>query len=169
MQTIKPTEIEMMIYLVRGHKVMIDSDLAALYEVETKSSGNRSVRRHLDRFPEDFMFELTAEEYEALRCQFGTLKTGRGHHRKYQPLAFTEHGIAMLSGVLNSSKAVRVNISIIRAFVQMRRILIQECLFDRVEKLEKGSDHLFKIIFERLDTLESETPILRPKRRKIGI
>ena len=103
------------IYFIRGYRVMIDSDLAALYQVETKVL-NRAVRRNWDRFPEDFMFQLTPEEYESLRCQFGTLNIGRGIHRKYQPLVFTEQGVAMLSGILRSKCAVEVNIAIMRTF-----------------------------------------------------
>jgi hypothetical protein len=168
MHPIDLKEIEGMIFVVRGQKVMLDSDLAALYEVETKSL-NRAVRRNIDRFPEDFMFQLTDTEHEFLRYQSGTLKTGRGVHRKYLPFVFTEQGVAMLSGVLNSERAVRVNISIMRTFVKVRQILLQECLFDRVANLEKGSDQLFKIVFQRLDTLEAETPILPPNRRKVEL
>src|SRR5258708_16750220 len=95
------------IYYVRGHKAMLDTDLAALYEVETKQL-KRQVRRNAERFPEDFMFELTLKEYQSLRSQFGTLK--RGEHAKYIPMAFTEQGVAMLSSVLNSKRAIKVNI-----------------------------------------------------------
>ncbi len=168
MQTVKYSDIEKMIYIVRGHKVMLDSDLAALYEVETKSV-NRAVRRNLDRFPEDFMFQLTAEEYEILRCQIGTLRLEHGQHRKYLPLVFTEQGVAMLSGVLNSPKAVQVNISIVRTFVKLRQLLLQEDLSDRMKKLEIGTDKLFRVVFQRLDDLEVNTPTLPSKRRKIGI
>ena len=113
MPPIDTLQIEGMIYLVRGQKVLLDSDLASLYEVETKTF-NRAVRRHAERFPSDFMFELTPEEYDSLRYQIGTLKNeGRGQHRKYLPLVFTEQGVAMLSGVLNSERAVNVNIAVI--------------------------------------------------------
>ena len=107
------------IYYVRNQKVMLDEDLAELYEVETKQL-KRQVRRNSDRFPEDFMFELTFKEYEGLRSQFGTLK-GKGEHSKYVPMAFTEQGVAMLSSVLNSPRAIKVNIQIIRIFTRMRR------------------------------------------------
>ena len=157
-----------MIFIVRDQKVMLDSDLAALYEVETKVL-NRAVRRHIDRFPDDFMFELTANEHESLRCQFGTLEIGKGKHRKYLPLVFTEQGVAMLSGVLNSDRAVRVNISVMRTFVKLRQILLEESLSHRVTNIEKGSDKLFKVIFQRLDTLERNIPILPQKRKRIGI
>src|SRR5258708_6585422 len=115
-------EIGQRIYFIRGHCVMLDSDLAELYEVETKAL-NRAVRRNASRFPDDFMFLLTGDEYEVLRCQIGTLKTGRGVHRKYIPLVFTEQGVAMLSSVLNSERAVQVNIAIIRTFVKLRELL----------------------------------------------
>ena len=103
---------------------MIDSDLAELYDVETKNL-KRAVRSNIERFPDDFMFELTKEEYESLRRNFFTLKkTGRGQHSKYLPYAFTQEGIAMLSGLLRSSVAIQVNINIMRAFVQMRHALL---------------------------------------------
>jgi hypothetical protein len=105
--------IERSILLIRGHKVMLDRDLAALYGVATKRL-NEQVRRNLARFPDDFMFQLDAEEAEILRSQIATLKLGRGRHRKYRPYAFTEHGVAMLSSVLNSDRAIEVNIAIMR-------------------------------------------------------
>src|ERR1700692_1441485 len=107
------------ILVIRGHRVLLDSDLAALYQVETKAL-TRSVRRNAGRFPGDFMFQLAAEESGSLRSQFGALKTGRGKHRKYAPYVFTEQGVAMLSSVLNSECAVQVNIEIMRAFVRLR-------------------------------------------------
>ena len=113
--------IERRIYFIRGQKVMLDSDLADLYQVLTKNL-NLAVRRNIGRFPEDFMFQLTPEEYENLRLQFATSNVGRGG-RRYLPYAFTEHGVAMLSSVLNSERAVQMNILIIRAFVKMREIL----------------------------------------------
>lgn len=118
---IVPVErIENKILLVRGQKVLLDSHLAELYGVET-SQLKRQVRRNIERFPNDFMFELTLNEYNSLRCQIGALK--KGEHSKYLPFVFTEQGVAMLSGVLNSRRAVLVNIAIMRAFVQMRTIL----------------------------------------------
>src|ERR1700719_1764545 len=111
--------IERRICLIRGEKVLLDADLAILYEVETKTL-NRAVHRNLDRFPDDFMFRLTKEELENLRCQFGTSRWGG---RRYQPYAFTEHGVAMLSSVLNSKRAVQVNLRIIRAFIALRETL----------------------------------------------
>lgn len=109
--------IERKIYIFRGQKVMLDSDLAELYGIEVKQL-KRQVRRNIDRFPGDFMFQLTGTEYDSLRCQIGTLK--RGEHSKYLSYVFTEQGVAMLSRVLNSKKAVQVNIAIMRVFVQLR-------------------------------------------------
>ena len=114
--------IERAILLLRGHKVMFDSDLASLYGVETKVL-NQAVSRNIERFPADFMFQLTEAEATRLRSQTVTLKTGRGHHRKYLPYAFTEQGVAMLSSVLRSPRAVRVNIEIMRACVRLRQML----------------------------------------------
>src|SRR5690606_30581040 len=108
------------IYYIREQKVMLDSDLAELYEVETKQL-KRQVRRNLDRFPDDFMFELQPEEYQISRSQNGTLK--QGGNIKYAPMAFTEQGIAMLSSVLNSKRAIQVNIQIIRIFTRVRQLL----------------------------------------------
>lgn len=109
-----------LIYEKRGQKVMLDHDLADMYEVDV-SQLKRQVRRNIDRFPQDFMFELTSEEVTALRCQNGILKTGRGQHSKYPPFAFTEEGVAMLSGLLRSKIAIQVNINIMRAFVAVRQ------------------------------------------------
>ena len=113
--------IESAIFFIRGERVMLDSALADLYDVETKAV-NRAVKRNLRRFPPDFMFQLTAEESADLRCQIGSSKGGRGG-RRYRPFAFTEQGVAMLSTVLNSERAVLVNIEIMRAFVKLRRML----------------------------------------------
>jgi len=168
MDSIAPKAIEGMIYIIRDHRVMLDSDLATLYEVDTKVL-NRAVRRNIERFPEDFMFQLTEIEHEILRCQIGTLRFEHGKHRKYRPFVFTEHGIAMLSGVLKSARAVRVNIFVIRTFVRLRQLILQESLSGRVAELEKGTDKLFRIVFQRLDNLEVESPVLPQRRRKIGI
>lgn len=121
MNNVIPEErIEAKIYLIRGQKVMLDRDLADLYGVQTKNL-NKAVSRNPSRFPVDFMFQLTKEEYSALRFQTGTLK--KGQHSKYLPLGFTEQGVAMLSGILRSKRAVQVNIAIMRAFVKLRTIL----------------------------------------------
>ena len=113
-------QIEESILLLRGQKVMLDTDLADLYGVDAKQL-KRQVRRNRDRFPTDFMFELSKEEYAAVRCHFGTLK--RGEHSKYPPYVFTEQGVAMLSSVLRSKRAVQVNIAIMRAFVKLRELV----------------------------------------------
>jgi phage regulator Rha-like protein len=147
-------------------RVMLDSDLAEMYGVETKLL-KRAVRRNIDRFPHDFMFQLTDEEYRSLRRQFGTLK--RGAHSKYPPMAFTEQGVAMLSSVVNSQRAVEVNISIIRAFVQLRRMISNhtELALKLKELEERLDDHDEKVmvIFEAITQLieEDETP-----KKKIG-
>jgi hypothetical protein len=162
------SKIESMIYLIRGQKVMLDSDLAELYGVETKAL-NRQVIRNETRFPEDFMFRLTIEEHESLRCQNGTSNEGRGG-RRYLPLVFTEGGVAMLSSVLTSEQAALVNISIIRTFIKLRSFLAMEgALRDKVSGLEQGTNKLFKVVFERLDAIEEATPALKPNRKKIGL
>lgn len=125
---------------------MVDSDLALLYGVEVKQL-KRSVKRNIARFPDDFMFILTSEEYEALRRQIGTLK--RGEHAKYLPFVFTEHGVAMLSSVLNSERAVQVNIQIIRTFTRLKELLsTHEELRLKLESMEKKYDEQFKIVFD---------------------
>ena len=145
---------------------MLDSDLARLYEVETKTL-NRAVKRNIARFPGDFMLQLTREEAERLRCQIGTLKTGRGRHRKYRPYAFTEQGVAMLSSVLRSERAVRVNIEIMRAFVQLRQMLASHAdLARKLAALEKKYDAQFKVVFDAIRELT--TPPEPPKKRRIG-
>jgi len=147
---------------------MVDSDLAELYGVLTKNL-NKAVGRNIDRFPEDFMFQLTEEEADSLRFQIGTSKLGRGG-RRYLPRVFTEGGVAMLSSVLTSDEAARVNISIIRTFIRLRSFLAMEnSLSDRVNKLEEGTNKLFKVVFERLDAVEDGTPALKPNRKKIGL
>ena len=158
-----------MIYIVRGQKVMLDSDLAELYGVLTKNL-NKAVKRNIDRFPPDFMFQLSEEEFEVLRFQFGTSKRPTRGGRRYMPFVFTEPGIAMLSSVLTSEQAININISIVRTFIKMRHLLAsEESLKERVGKLEKGTDKLFRIVFERLDTLDAEVPTLPKKRRRIGL
>jgi len=158
--------IQNRIYEIRGERVMLDRDLASLYEVETKHL-NEAVKRNIKRFPGDFMFQLTKSEYEehrlqierlendnpfkpkiatikvednSLRSQIATLKKGRGGHSKYLPYAFTEQGIAMLSGILNSDKAINMNIAIMRAFVEVRKILLKEN--DLKEQLKQIKERL---------------------------
>ena len=155
--------IENRILLLRGCKVMLDSDLADLYEVEVKQL-KRQVRRNIDRFPADFMFELSQQEYESLRRHFGTLK--RGEHSKYLPYAFTEQGVAMLSSVLKSKRAVQVNIEIMRAFVRLRQIMsTHRDLARKLEALEKKYDAQFKMVFDAIRQLMTPP---QPKRRRIG-
>lgn len=153
MNAITISVIERMIYVIRGQKVMLDSDLAQLYEVETRAF-NQSVKRNLSRFPEDFMFQLTEEEATELRRLTNTKQEGRGG-RRHAPFVFSEAGVAMLSSVLTSERAAQVNISIIRTFVKLRSFLAMEgALTDKVGRLEKSTNHLFKVVFERLDRLE---------------
>ena len=117
-------KIQNMIYEVCGHKVMLDSDLARLYEIETKAL-NRAVVRNIDRFPDFFMFQLTNEEFNSLRCQIGTSKEGKGG-RRYLPFVFTEHGVLMLSSVLNSKKAISINIEIMVTFNNLRKYALSQ-------------------------------------------
>lgn len=161
---IVPTEqIENRIYLLRGQRVMLDDDLAILYEVETKVL-NRSVKRNLRRFPEDFMFQLSTKEFESLRCQFGTSKRGG---RRYPPYAFTEQGVAMLSSVLNSRRAIQVNIEIMRAFVRLRQMLSSNVdLARKLAALEKKYDAQFRVVFDAIRELM--TPPAPKKKRSIG-
>jgi hypothetical protein len=134
---IPANNVDELICLIRGCKVMLDEDLAGLYGVSTKRL-NEQVRRNKKRFPNDFMFQLTVEEANSLRSQFATLKAGRGRHRKYLPLVFTEQGVAMLSGVLNSDRAIDVNIMIMRAFVRIRRMLsLNRALAKRLAAIEQ--------------------------------
>ncbi len=141
--------IEKLIDLIRGHKVMIDSDLAELYGVTTGAL-NQALKRNIDRFPEDFAFQLTSEEFAALISQFVISKTGRGGRRKL-PYAFTEQGVAMLSSVLRSKRAVQVNIQIMRAFVRMRQLLVShKDLMEKIQVMEKKYDKQFKIVFQAI-------------------
>ena len=165
----KKLVIEKMIYIIRDQKVMLDSDLAELYEVDTKVL-NQAVKRNLARFPQDFMFQLTSEECDFLRSQFVTSKIGRGG-RRYMPYVFTENGVAMLSSVLSSEKAIQINVSIMRIFTRLRSFLmLEKDLSDRVTKLEQGTNQMFKVVFERLDNYEEMvTPKLPGNRKKVGL
>jgi hypothetical protein len=152
------------IYLIRGQKVMLDRDLAELYEVETKQL-KRAVRRNIDRFPSDFMFELTKSELESWRYQFGTSK-GEIKGLRYKPMAFTEQGVAMLSSVLRSKRAIRVNIQIMRAFIKLRQMYIShEDLKRKIAAMERKYDEQFQIVFEAIKQLIEEDA--KPK-KKIG-
>ena len=140
--TIEVAQVQQLIHIIRGERVIMDSDIAALYGVETKNL-KRQVKRNISRFPSDFMMELTREEYNALRCQNGTIENGRGGHSKYLPYAFTENGVAMLSSVLTSEVAVQVNIQIMRAFTMLRKTVaaINETSL-RQDKLELEMENL---------------------------
>ncbi len=161
--------IETMIYVIREQRVMLDSDLAKLYGVTTKNL-NKAVSRNLKRFPADFMFQLTEIEQENLRFQFGTSSSNYGG-RRYLPYVFTENGVAMLSGILNSDRAIEVNISIMRIFTRLRSYYALESqLALEIKDVKENSAKLFKIVFERLDSLEDErTPNLSRTRTKIGL
>lgn len=178
--------IQNRIYEIRGERVMLDFDLAALYDVPTKVL-NQSVKRNIARFPKDFMFQLTVEDYESIRfqvetlegsnssrSQIVTLKTGRGHNRKYMPYAFTEQGIAMLSGILSSDKAIQMNIAIMRAFVEIRRILLKENdLKEQLKELkERLGEHDVQLnqIYDAMENLLDEKAAERKwdERERIG-
>ena len=157
--------IEGLILSLRGQRVILDFGLAPLYCVEVRTL-NQAVRRNIDRFPADFMFRLTAEELESLRSQSVILKTGRGGHRKYPPYAFTEQGVAMLSGVLSSKRAVQVNIEIMRTFVRLRQLLSANAgLARKLEALEKKYDAQFKVVFDAIRELMAPKA---PRSRPIG-
>jgi len=163
--------IESRILIIRGHKVMLDSDLAALYQVLTKNL-NLAVRRNLSRFPEDFMFQLTPEETESLRLQIATSNAGRGG-RRYRPYVFTEQGVAMLSSVLGSERAVQVNITIMRTFVKLRQLLAtHEELAHRLDQLEwreSERDGRVQYVFETIQQLiTAPEPEPEPAKRQIG-
>lgn len=156
--------IERAILLIRGEKVMLDSDLAEIYGVATKRL-NEQVRRNLNRFPPDFMFQLTAKEAETLRSQFATSNAGRGG-RRYLPFAFTEHGALMLANVLNSERAAQTSVMVVRAFVRLRQLLSSNAeLARKLESLEKKYDAQFKVVFDAIRQLMS--PAAKPK-REIG-
>lgn len=163
MNEIIPAEtIIQKIYIIRGKKVMIDRDLAGLYDVETKRL-KEQVKRNINRIPEDFMFELSYNEFEHLRSHIATSRWGG---TRYAPMAFTEQGVAMLSSVLNSPRAIQVNIQIIRAFVHLRRMISSsDNLRKKIEDMEKRYDKQFKIVFDALrELLRKES---NPK-KKIG-
>lgn len=168
-------QVAQRILFIRGQKVMLDSDLAVLYGVATKTL-NRAVKRNEERFPEDFMFQVTPEEARILRYQIDTSnrrknlrsqivisKTGRGG-RRYLPFVFTEHGVAMLSSVLNSPRAIQVNIQIMRAFARFREILMANReLSHRLVELERKYDTQFRVVFDAIRKLM--TPPVTPRRR----
>ena len=157
-QPILPDEVIVnKIFVIRGMKVMIDEDLAELYDVEIRRL-NEQVKRNIERFPEDFMFQLAEKEIDtinSLRSQNATLKSGRGKHRKYLPYVFTEHGVLMLSSVLNSYRAIKTNIQIIRIFNKMRELLsTNKEILQKLEKKDIEQDQKIMLIFEYLKQLE---------------
>lgn len=154
--------IESKIFIIRGKRVMLDKDLAILYGVETKML-NRAVKRNIERFPEDFMSQLTKEEFDNLRFHFGTSSWGG---QRYLPNAFTENGVAMLSSVLNSKRAIQVNIQIMRTFTKIREMLAtHKELKQKIEEMEKKYDYQFKVVFDAIKQL-IEPP--RSHKKRIG-
>ena len=182
--SVKPENVAQFVRVVRGEKVLLDSDLATLYGVETGAL-NRAVKRNIARFPDDFMFQVADDEWENLRCQIGiSISPGAASSRgtvrsqsesekirggvRYRPYAFTEHGIAMLSSVLRSPRAVEVNIAIMRTFVQLRRLMdSNRDLARRIDTLEQRYDEQFSAVFDAIKRLiaEDETSKAKPKRR----
>ena len=163
-------QISKKIFFIRGHRVMLDSDLADLYQVETKNL-NKAVKRNRNRFPEDFMFQIATEEYELLRFQTGTSKvkekTDPRGGRRNLPFAFTEQGVAMLSSVLRSERAVSVNIEIMRTFVKLKELLLtNKELAQKLAFLEEKYDTQFKVVFDAIRQLMSQPD---PPRQRIGI
>jgi len=157
-------KIERAILRIRGHNVMLDQDLAAVYGVTTKRL-NQQVKRNRNRFPEDFAFQLTAEEAQVLRLQIATSNKGRGG-RRTRPFAFTEHGAVMLASVLNTPVAVQASIHVVRAFIRLRQILeTHKELARRLEELEKKYDEKFRVVFEAIRQLMAPPA---PKRAQIG-
>jgi hypothetical protein len=165
MKALIPVEIiERKIYLICGHKVMLDSDLAELYEVPTRRL-NEQVKRNISRFPSDFMFQLTHDETKNLRSQIATSSFEHGG-RRYLPYVFTEQGVAMLSSVLNSERAIHVNVEIMRAFVRLRQMLASNAeLARKLDALENKYDAQFKVVFDAIRQLMTPP---EPKKRKIG-
>ncbi len=165
---IQGSTVSSRIYLIRAKRVLLDSDLAELYGVLTKNL-NKAVQRNLDRFPQEFMFQLSPEEVESLRFQIGTSKKGRGG-RRYLPYAFTQEGIAMLSSVLNSPRAVQANILIMRAFIKLREMVAtNELVRQKIEELERkyqSHDKQFTAVFEALRELLEPPKV--PKKKAIG-
>lgn len=155
--TLPIEKVERAIILMRGEKVILDSDLARLFGVSTARL-NQQVTRNLDRFPEDFMFRLREEEFKALILQNATSKKGRGGRRKL-PYAFTEHGALMAANVLNSERAVEASVQVVRAFVKLRQILAShQELARELKKLEKKYDHQFKVVFDAIRQLMTPSP-----------
>jgi len=162
--SITVTRIRNLIFHVRGKAVMLDSDLAELYQVKTKIL-NQTVRRNIDRFPDDFMFQLTENEFKSLRSQFVTSKRGG---RRYMPNVFTEQGVAMLSSVLKSDIAIKTNIQIMRAFVQVSRLgLTVVDLKRKLDAMEKKYDNQFRVVFKAIQQLIAPPPV-KKSNKKMG-
>ncbi len=162
--------IQSKIYDIRGQKVMLDFDLAVLYETQTKVL-KQAVRRNISRFPPDFLFEITRNEYNSLRSQFVTLEGGKGRYSKYLPFAFTEQGVAMLASILNSPKAIEVNIAIVRAFVFTRHYaLSHKDLTDKLRKLEVKYNRKFRDISAAIHYLlqKDQLETKQKNRKRIG-
>jgi hypothetical protein len=157
--------IEQNILNIRGRRVLIDNDLAILYSVPLKRL-NEQVKRNETRFPEDFMFQLTKEEWTTLRSQNATLKQGRGTHRKYMPFVFTEHGTVMLANILRSDMAIRASIEVVRAFVRLRELSLNyQDLTNKINKMEQKYDNQFRFVFDAIRELMKPSP---SKNRRIG-
>lgn len=163
MRVLIPSEVvEKKILLIRGHKVMLDSDLAELYRVTTKVLV-QAVKRNQERFPDDFMFQLSKAEFSILRSQFVTSSWGG---RRYSPFAFTEQGVSMLSSILQSKRAIQVNVQIMRTFVRLRRMIAsQESLTRKLNDLEKKYDAQFRVVFDAIRQLMAQP---EPRDKKIG-
>lgn len=158
------------IYFVRNHKVMLDSDLAELYDVETRVL-NQAVNRNMERFPKDFMFQLTEDEWSGLISQIATSKNGRGGRRKL-PYVFTEHGVLMLSSVLNSAKAIQVNIQIVRIFTRLRQMLVNNTEIrleiENIKKELQNQGKNMEVVFRYVDELMEKKDTQKPPRKRIG-
>ena len=167
-QLVPVERVENLIHLARGEKVLLDADLAMLYDVETGAL-NRAVKRNANRFPPDFMFQLTVAEVKILKCQIGISSLGHGGRRRSLPHAFTEQGVAMLSSVLRSERAVQVNVAIMRAFVSLRRMLATNAALARkmaeLERHLEGHDQAIRSLFDAIRELMA--PPAKPK-REIG-
>ncbi len=162
--------IQQKIHEIRGNRIMTDYDLATLYEVETKVL-KQAVKRNMDRFPQDFMFELTRDEYHSLRSQNVTLENGRGKYSKYLPYAFTEQGVAMLSSVLKSPKAIQINIMIMRAFVMVRQFaMTHKELTAKLQELESRYNKQFKDVYDAINFLLNKDKLnaAQNQRNRIG-
>lgn len=172
MTAITNSHVEKMIFLLRGQKVMLDSDLAELYGVTTKRL-NEQVRRNFSRFPEDFMFECDSEDLKALRSQIATANavSSWNHKRRNSPMVFTEYGVSMLCSVLNSEKAIQINIAIIKTFIELKKIARGDsALQSELKEFRNETTAWFKIVFQRLDDIEEEIyPNVEVGRKKIGL